>query len=46
MQGDGNNPDEEDREMPIATTTSLNEQLIDQLGFLKLDERQKKLVSS
>ncbi len=43
MQGDGNNPDEEDREMPIATTTSLNEQLIDQLGFLKLDERQKKI---
>ncbi len=43
MQGDGSNPDEEDREMPIATSTSLNEQLIDQLGFLKLDERQKKI---
>jgi RNA polymerase sigma-54 factor len=25
MQGDGNNPDEEDREMPIATSASLNE---------------------
>lgn len=43
MQGDGNNPDEDDREMPIATTSSLNEQLIDQLGFLKLDERQRKI---
>lgn len=41
MQGDGNNPDDEDREMPIATSASLNEQLIDQLGFLKLDDRQK-----
>jgi len=41
MQGDGNNPDDEDREMPIATSTSLNEQLIDQLGFIKLDDRQK-----
>lgn len=43
MQGDGNSPDEEDREMPIPTMISLNEQLIDQLGFLKLDERQKKI---
>lgn len=43
MQGDGNNPDDEDREMPIATSTSLNEQLIDQLGFLKLDDRQMKI---
>lgn len=43
MQGDGNNPDDEDREMPIATSTSLNEQLINQLGFLGLDERQEKI---
>lgn len=43
MQGDGNNPDDEDKEMPIATSTSLNDQLMDQLGFLKLDERQKKI---
>jgi len=43
MQGDGSNPDDEDREIPIATSTSLNEQLIDQLGFLKLDERQMKI---
>ena len=43
MQGDGNNPDEEDREMPIATSSTLNDQLIDQLGFLGLDERQEKI---
>ena len=34
MQGDGNNPDEEDREMPIATASTLNDQLSNQLGFL------------
>ncbi len=43
MQGDGQNPDEEDREIPIATTTTLHDQLLDQLGFLKLDERQRKI---
>jgi len=43
MQGDGSNPDEEDRDIPIATSTSLNEQLIDQLGFLRLDDRQRKI---
>lgn len=42
MQGDGNySPDEEDREIPISSGSSLHEQLISQLGFLKLDERQK-----
>ena len=39
MQGDGNR-DEEDREMPIATMNTLTEQLMSQLGYLKLDERQ------
>ncbi len=43
MQGDGQNPDEEDREMPIATASTLHDQLLDQLGFLKLDERQRKI---
>ncbi|NJN24699.1 MAG: RNA polymerase factor sigma-54 [Cyclobacteriaceae bacterium] len=43
MQGDGNSPDEEDREMPIATSSTLNDQLISQLGFLGLDERQEKI---
>src|SRR5690554_5148313 len=41
MQGDGPGGDEEDREMPIPTTTSLNEQLITQFGFLGLDVRQQ-----
>ena len=43
MQGDGNNPDDEDREIPIATSTTLIDQLHDQLGFLRLDERQLKI---
>lgn len=43
MQGDGNGNDDEDKEMPIATSSSLNEQLTDQLGFLKLDDRQVKI---
>jgi RNA polymerase sigma-54 factor len=42
MQGDGNyNPDEEDREMPISSQSSLHEQLIQQLNFLRLDDRQR-----
>lgn len=50
MQGDGAYQDEEDKEMPIAMTTSLNDQLMSQLGFLGLDERQyiigKQLIGS
>ncbi len=42
MQGDGNyNPDDEDREIPFSVATSLHEQLITQLNFLKLDDRQR-----
>jgi RNA polymerase sigma-54 factor len=42
MQGDGNyNPDDEDREIPFSSPTSLHEQLITQLNFLKLDECQR-----
>lgn len=42
MQGDGNyNPDDEDREIPISSQATLHEQLISQLSFLKLDDRQK-----
>jgi RNA polymerase sigma-54 factor len=37
MQGDG---DVEDKEMPIATTATLNDRLLAQLGYLRLDERQ------
>ncbi|MBS1490215.1 MAG: RNA polymerase factor sigma-54 [Bacteroidetes bacterium] len=32
--------DEEEREMPLATTSSLHETLLTQLGFLGLDDRQ------
>lgn len=42
--------EEEDREMPIATSSSLHETLLTQLGFLGLNERQtaigKQLVGS
>lgn len=41
MQGDGSSF--EDKEMPIATASSLNDQLISQLGFLGLDERQESI---
>ncbi|MEQ8240154.1 MAG: RNA polymerase factor sigma-54 [Cyclobacteriaceae bacterium] len=39
MQGDGASPDEEQREIPISMGSTLHEQLIAQLGYLKLDER-------
>lgn len=49
MQGDGND-DDEDREMPIPTSASLHEQLMNQLDFLGLEERQysigKQLIGS
>ena len=49
MQGDGPS-DEDDRESPLATSTSLQDQLLNQLGFLKLDEKQteigKQLIGS
>ncbi len=49
MQGDGSFDDDE-REMPIPTTQSLLDNLINQLSFLKLDEKQetigKQLVGS
>ncbi len=38
MQGDGEAFEE--RDMPISTSASLNEQLLSQLGYLRLDERQ------
>lgn len=38
MQGDGGKGDEEDRDMPIATATSLHDSLVSQVGYLKLNE--------
>ncbi len=40
MQGDGGG-DEEDREMPIATLSTLTDALLSQLGFEKLTEKQQ-----
>ncbi len=40
MQGDG---DVEEMDMPIATSSTLNESLLSQLGFLKLDEQQEQV---
>lgn len=49
MQGDGNYG-EEDKEVPISSSTTLHEQLMDQLGFLRLNETQevigKQLIGS
>ncbi|GAB3536884.1 RNA polymerase factor sigma-54 [Pontibacter brevis] len=39
MQGDRGG-DDEDKEMPIAMTSTLTDALMDQLGFLDLDDRQ------
>jgi RNA polymerase sigma-54 factor len=44
MQGDGPSQDDEERESPLAGTTSLTEMMLNQLGFLRLDERQKKIA--
>ena len=44
MQGDGSLPDDEDKEIPIAVSSTLHEQLLAQLGFLQLDERQTKIA--
>jgi RNA polymerase sigma-54 factor len=51
MQGDGNySSDEEERDMPLSSYTSLHEQLLSQLNFLKLDDTQqligKQLIGS
>jgi RNA polymerase sigma-54 factor len=43
MQGDGRSPDEEEKETPLSVGKSLHEQLISQLGYLKLDEREEVL---
>lgn len=49
MQGDGPS-DEEERESPLATASTLQDQLLNQLGFLKLDDKQtaigKQLIGS
>ena len=41
MQGDLGNPDKENKESPISSGKTLQEYLISQFGYLKLDERQE-----
>lgn len=41
MQGDGTNPDEEEKTIPIVSDQTLTDSLKNQLGFLRLDERQR-----
>ena len=43
MQGDGGGKDE-DKEMPIATISTLSDSLKTQVGYLRLDERQTTIV--
>ncbi|HSZ26261.1 MAG TPA: RNA polymerase factor sigma-54 [Cytophagaceae bacterium] len=44
MQGDGPSKDEEERESPMVTESTLQDSLVNQLGFLKLDERQDQIA--
>lgn len=50
MYSDGGGDEEEDREMPIPMSSTLHEQLLTQLGYLGLDDRQyaigKQLIGS
>jgi len=43
MQGDGGGQDDEEKTIPIASDQTLIDNLKSQLGFLKLDERQRKI---
>lgn len=50
MYSDGGGDEDEDREMPIPMSSTLHEQLLTQLGYLGLDDRQyaigKQLIGS
>ncbi|MBC6400834.1 MAG: RNA polymerase factor sigma-54 [Ekhidna sp.] len=50
MQGDGGKPDEEENTRPLSAGKTLQEHLISQLGYIKLDEREqilgKQLIGS
>jgi RNA polymerase sigma-54 factor len=41
MFGDGDNGSDEDRDVPFAVANSLHENLLQQLGFLKLSEKEE-----
>jgi len=44
MQGDGPSSDDEERESPLAGSTSLSDMLMSQMGFLRLDEHHQKIA--
>lgn len=44
MAGDGRRGTEDDKEIPIAAQSSFIDALIDQVGFLRLDERQNTIA--
>lgn len=44
MQGDGPDPDEDDKETPLSDETSLVDSLLIQIGFLQLNERQQTIA--
>lgn len=50
MQGDGADPNQEDNEVPVVGKLSFHDALLEQVGFLRLDERKtiiaKQLVGS
>lgn len=41
LQGDGPSPDDDDREMPVVSGSTINDLLLTQLSFLPLDEKRK-----
>lgn len=43
LQGDGPGTDEEDREIPMASSSTINDLLIQQLSYLPLNEKQKSI---
>lgn len=45
MSGDGADPNAEDKELPIAMGATLSDALQDQVGYLRLDERQQIIAS-
>ena len=45
MYADGqHNPDDEDKEIPVTSQSTMQEQLLDQVGFLNLGDHQRKIA--
>jgi RNA polymerase sigma-54 factor len=43
LQGDGPSPDEDDRDIPMASSNTINDILIQQLSYLPLDDRRMEI---